>query len=121
MPGFDGTGPQGLGPMTGGGRGFCALPAGSATRPFGAAGYGIGRGRRGGGRGYRNWFYATGMPCWMRAQQGMPAFGGVSNAAIFAGDEKAFLQQRVDYLKSELEALQARIQSLEANNPPAEK
>jgi len=25
MPGFDGTGPRGLGPMTGGGRGFCAL------------------------------------------------------------------------------------------------
>lgn len=23
MPGFDGTGPMGLGPMTGGGRGFC--------------------------------------------------------------------------------------------------
>ncbi|MEW6615812.1 MAG: DUF5320 domain-containing protein [Thermodesulfobacteriota bacterium] len=23
MPGFDGTGPRGLGPMTGGGRGFC--------------------------------------------------------------------------------------------------
>lgn len=26
MPGFDGTGPLGLGPMTGGGRGFCAVP-----------------------------------------------------------------------------------------------
>lgn len=24
MPGFDGTGPQGMGPMTGGGRGFCS-------------------------------------------------------------------------------------------------
>lgn len=24
MPGFDGTGPRGLGPMTGGGRGFCS-------------------------------------------------------------------------------------------------
>lgn len=24
MPGFDGTGPRGLGPITGGGRGFCA-------------------------------------------------------------------------------------------------
>ena len=30
MPGFDGTGPNGLGPMTGGGRGFCTLPAGRA-------------------------------------------------------------------------------------------
>ena len=26
MPGFDGTGPMGMGPMTGGGRGFCAVP-----------------------------------------------------------------------------------------------
>ena len=25
MPGYDGTGPKGLGPMTGGGRGFCLL------------------------------------------------------------------------------------------------
>jgi hypothetical protein len=26
MPGFNGTGPWGMGPMTGGGRGFCAVP-----------------------------------------------------------------------------------------------
>ena len=26
MPGFDGTGPRGMGPMTGGGRGYCAVP-----------------------------------------------------------------------------------------------
>jgi hypothetical protein len=26
MPGFDGTGPRGLGPITGGGRGFCVVP-----------------------------------------------------------------------------------------------
>ena len=26
MPGFDGTGPRGIGPMTGGGRGFCVVP-----------------------------------------------------------------------------------------------
>ena len=25
MPGFDGTGPRGLGPLTGGGRGFCQV------------------------------------------------------------------------------------------------
>ena len=28
MPGFDGTGPRGMGPMTGGGRGYCAVPLG---------------------------------------------------------------------------------------------
>lgn len=39
MPGFDGTGPMGMGPMTGGGRGFCAMPIG----PYGPSGYGMGQ------------------------------------------------------------------------------
>jgi predicted CoA-binding protein len=26
MPGFDGTGPRGMGPMTGCGRGYCVIP-----------------------------------------------------------------------------------------------
>lgn len=57
MPGFDGTGPRGMGPMTGGGRGFC--------NPYGPA-YGMGfgyrptfgwprRGGRGGGFGRGMW------------------------------------------------------------------
>ena len=83
MPGFDGTGPRGQGPMTGGARGFCAMPYG-ANRPrgfgmrapfyppfggtpfygqspvYGAGRGGIpwggGRGRAfGGGRGFRRW------------------------------------------------------------------
>ncbi len=35
MPGLDGTGPRGMGPMTGGGRGFCAayLPASPGWGP----------------------------------------------------------------------------------------
>jgi hypothetical protein len=37
MPGFDGTGPLGQGPMTGGGRGFCAMP----NRAYGPSGYGV--------------------------------------------------------------------------------
>lgn len=80
MPGFDGTGPLGMGPMTGGGRGFCAMPNmgydsyGYGMRPpyspfnrrsfygsaFGAGRgdlpWGGGRGRCfGGGRGFRRW------------------------------------------------------------------
>ena len=42
MPRFDGTGPRGSGPFTGGGRGHCAIvlpPAGSAQRPYGYVGY----------------------------------------------------------------------------------
>ncbi len=34
MSGFDGTGPRGLGPRTGGGRGFCSVPPGSAGIPY---------------------------------------------------------------------------------------
>ena len=34
MPGFDGTGPRGLGPMTGGGRGFCGVPPGGAGMAY---------------------------------------------------------------------------------------
>jgi len=49
MPGFDGTGPRGMGPMTGGGRGFCS--------PWGVGRYAAGLGRGGGygGRGLGAW------------------------------------------------------------------
>jgi hypothetical protein len=66
MPGFDGTGPRGMGPMTGGGRGFCASPAYGARPGYAASfgwpawggrggGFGRGMGRgmgRGRGRGF---------------------------------------------------------------------
>ena len=49
MPGFDGSGPRGMGQMTGGGRGYCAVQgAVAARRPLG-----LGM-RRGAGRGYAN-------------------------------------------------------------------
>ncbi len=68
MPGFDGTGPRSFGPMTGGGRGFCALPIQRGVpyplpyspvyaRPFygrPCLGWGFRRGR--GGRGRRFWW-----------------------------------------------------------------
>ncbi|MBW1714369.1 MAG: DUF5320 domain-containing protein [Deltaproteobacteria bacterium] len=41
MPGFDGTGPRGMGPMTGGGRGWCNPYYAGARPPFmGAYPYG---------------------------------------------------------------------------------
>jgi hypothetical protein len=46
---------MGYGPMTGGRRGFCA---GAAPSPG-----------RGGGRGWRNQFHATGLTGWQRAAQ----------------------------------------------------
>jgi len=45
MPGFDGTGPLGMGPMTGRGMGYCVMPLsgpGAARFPYGYAGaYGL--------------------------------------------------------------------------------
>jgi len=48
MPGFDGKGPRGLGPMTGGGRGFCVLklpdkPDEPVVESAGRAGWSVGR------------------------------------------------------------------------------
>lgn len=45
MPGFDGTGPDFEGPMTGGARGRCTADGSFAGRPMGY-GRGYGRGRR---------------------------------------------------------------------------
>ena len=39
MPGFDGTGPNGMGPMTGGGRGVCS-PWGGSPRQYAFSRYG---------------------------------------------------------------------------------
>ena len=54
MPRGDGTGPEGMGPMTGRGAGYCA---GTDAPGFGAPGFGRGFGL-GGGR--CNRFFATG-------------------------------------------------------------
>ena len=71
MPAGDGTGPMGMGPMTGGGRGFCvALVSDIRPRPLGRRFFG-----RGGGRGHRNMYYTTGLPGWARAGYGSPSFG----------------------------------------------
>ncbi len=108
MPGFDGTGPRGQGAMTGGGRGYCAIPLNEVGKSIGTRRF-FGRG---GGRGWRNCFYAGGLPCWMRAQRGMRAFGGFGQA-VSPEDEVTLLKSEADYLKQQLEETQARIQVLE--------
>jgi len=107
MPGFDGTGPRGQGSMTGGGRGYCGMPADEvAARPVGRGAYG----GRGGGKGRRNCFYAARFPG-MRAQRGMPAFGGFGR--IVSKEENLnTLKNQADLLKQQLEDTQARIQAM---------
>jgi hypothetical protein len=84
MPGGDGTGPGGMGPMTGRAAGFCAgYPVPGYMNPVGGRGYwGWGRG---GGWGRRNWYYATGLPGWQRAGYGMPAWGGAVSPYAYGG------------------------------------
>jgi len=130
MPGGDGTGPVGFGPMTGRAAGFCAgYPVPGYMNPLGGRGYGgWGRGFRGGGWGRRNWYYATGQPGWARAGQGMPAWGGYGGpayggytgayaggfpAAPSAEQEQQALKQQAEYLQQSLDEISKRIDELE--------
>ncbi|MGI6252541.1 MAG: DUF5320 domain-containing protein [Aminivibrio sp.] len=89
MPARDGTGPMGMGPMTGWGRGWCGRGRG---RGFGfgrGGGYGgfAGHGRFGMGRGW----------------------GGVWAEPYSPEAERAYLQQEMEMLKARMEELQARL------------
>lgn len=117
MPRGDRTGPEGRGPMTGRRAGYCAgndVPGcfepgrGYARRPFGR-----GRGNRGGGRGWRNWFYATGVPGWARfgPQDGPPA--GAPSADAPTADEAESLKAQAEWLRGELDAIDQRLRELD--------
>jgi hypothetical protein len=109
MPGYDGNGPRGQGPRTGGGFGYCGTgsrpvgpfsPIGRQGGGAGFGGYGVGRGGApfGGGRGR----------CFGGGRQGGRAgygrgFGGYgSNDAEFSGqlqqlyDEIAGLREQIN-------------------------
>jgi hypothetical protein len=115
MPGYDGTGPRGMGSMTGGGRGFCAVPLGRTAGNVPAGGFfrrGVGR-----GRGWRNRYYATGMPLWQRDGYEYPAYGrgGYSSSGPTIDEEKEMLRAEAEALKRDLEDVQNRIGILEKN------
>ena len=99
-----------MGPMTGRAAGHCAgygMP-GFANPGFGR-GFGRGRGFGGGGRGWRHWFNATGVPGWMR-------FGGYA-APYQQPDpesEKQALKSEADAIRSELGAIEKRLAEIEA-------
>jgi len=109
MPGFNGTGPRGQGPMIGGGKGYCVVPVNTFSSRSFSRGFYCGRG---GGRGRRNWFYATGLPGWMREQQSMSTYGDF-NHTVPANEELSMLKDQAVYIKEKLEAIQSRIQEIE--------
>ncbi len=114
MPRGDGTGPMGMGPMTGRAAGYCAgYPVPGFMNPYGGRGYWAWG--RGGGRGWRNWFYATGLTGWQRAAMGWPAFGAVPPVApTSAGTEQelAFLKAQAQRLQDALKGINRRIDEL---------
>jgi len=133
MPGGDGTGPGGLGPMTGRAAGFCAgYPVPGYANPVGGRGY-FGRGRgRGMGRGFG----------WGRAGYGFPAYGAAVNPYTYGGaagpyayggavnpfayggapfapgltaqQELDGLKGQAEYLEDSLDGIKKRIEELES-------
>lgn len=117
MPRGDGTGPAGAGPMTGRGMGYCA---GYPTPGFANPGPGRGLWWCGGrARGWRWWYRLTGLPGYLRAIRGYPAFGWwrsstpPSGLGISSKDEAEFLKKQAEVLKEELDEIQARLEELE--------
>ncbi|MBN2181162.1 MAG: DUF5320 domain-containing protein [Sedimentisphaerales bacterium] len=117
MPRGNGTGPAGMGPMTGRAAGYCAgyqMPG--FMNPIGGRGGFWGRGRgfwgRGGGRGWRNRYYATGVPGWAVAPYGNPAWGPVAGN-ITPEQELAGLKDQAQYFQDALDEISKRIDELE--------
>lgn len=102
MPGYDGTGPLGGGPMTGGGFGYCGTGRRSSYGLGGRAFYGGFGGRGPGfgrGRGLR--------------RAGAPAFGYWQPLSRGPEPELAELQQEARNLRAYLKDVEARIAEAE--------
>lgn len=99
MPAGNGTGPMGMGSMTGRGAGYCSgsgMPGYANAGGFGGGGFGFG-----GVRGRRNRFFAAG-------PQGRFAQGAVDPAT-----EQQALKNQVEALQAQLEAIQKRLAEME--------
>lgn len=127
MPRGDGTGPRGQGQMTGRGAGYCSgsgMPGYANPVPGRGFGMGIGGGRgfAGGGRGWRNCFFASGLPGWMRF--GGYGFGGYTgqNEAMVPDPEieKQALKAQLNALETELEFIRKRLNGMERGGAEGE-
>jgi hypothetical protein len=92
--------------------GYCAgyeVPGYATPAPGYGMGLGRRRGWRGGGRGWRHWYYATGLPGWARYGYG-PAWGWQPPTLE---QETEMLISQAEALKRELEAIAQRLEELE--------
>jgi len=102
VPGGDGTGPTGQGPMTGRAAGLCAEhPTPGYTTP--GYGQGFGRGR---GRGIGRGFWGRGRRFWYRENNDMPI------NQLSTEEEKVYLKNLIKNLEDELNAIKDRLQDL---------
>ena len=93
MPGFDGTGPRGMGPMTGGGRGFCAVPLHPAWPAYAGMGSRI--------------HYA--------APRGIPYYGAPPpSPQITREEELDYLKTLAQSMRDDLKEIEARLQQIES-------
>lgn len=111
MPGFDRTGPTGMGSMTGGARGLCNPERITQPHLMTAGGYGR-------GRGYRNMYWATGLPGWRRSN--LAGFRGMPSGASYAPEQELdLLKHQTNTLKAELDVINTRIQEIESRGKDA--
>jgi len=115
MPRGDGTGPGGLGPMTGRAAGYCAgYPVPGYMNPYGGRlglGFGYGRGYgRGFGRGYRRGFW----PAYPYPVTPPPTAyaGGFYQPPVEPKQEMEMLAEEAKALKEQLEAINKRVSEL---------
>ena len=95
MPGFDGTGPRGMGPMTGGGRGFCSpWGIGSAFGGYGASPR----------MGYGYPYYGA----WPASPVAMPF-----PPQITREQELDFLRNQSEMMRKQMEQIETRMRELE--------
>ncbi len=115
MPRGDGTGPMGMGAMTGRAVGFCAeYSVPGYMNPAGGRAFGgrWGRGGAGGGRGWRYMYYAAGLAGWARAEVG-PAYGFPPTPTWTKGQETEALRAQARSMEEALESINQRLQELE--------
>lgn len=114
MPRGDGTGPSGVGPMTGRGAGYCAgseAPGFANPNPMFGRAFG-----RGGGRGWRNMFFATGLPRWRRSAGFVPPHSYADPyGAPDAEAQKQGLKNQASFLQTALDEVNKRLADLETD------
>ena len=122
MPRGDGTGPAGMGPMTGRAARYCAgYPVPGYMNPAVGRGYrGAGRGRGGGwgrGRGFGRGFgwagAGYGYPAWGGAAEPNIAYAGPFAPAMTPEQETEGLKQQAEYFQNALDGVGKRIEELE--------